>query len=92
MPEQSGNLTSLARLSQTTREVMVVKRVAVHSGELISVGYDAKLQVLEVELSNHRLYQFVRVSYEVYSALMSASNITEYFKRNIMESYLVQEV
>ena len=69
-----------------------MKRISVNSNELLSVGYDAKLQVLEVELSNKRVYQFVRVSDAVYASLMSASNITEYFNANIRESYLVQEI
>ena len=69
-----------------------MKRISVNSNELLSVGYDAKLQVLEVELSNKRVYQFVRVSDAVYASLMSASNITEYFNANFRESYLVQEI
>ena len=69
-----------------------MKRIAVNSDELLSIGYNAELQVLEVEFSNHRIYQFVRVSAAVYAALISASNITEYFKANISENYLVQEV
>lgn len=62
-----------------------MKRIAVNSGELISVGYDT-------ELSDGYVYQFVRVSAKVYAALMSAHNKYEYFKANIIESYLVQKL
>ena len=38
-----------------------MKRIAINSGELISVGYDAEIQVLEAELAD------VRVSTDVYA-------------------------
>ncbi|MBQ7220746.1 MAG: KTSC domain-containing protein [Synergistaceae bacterium] len=69
-----------------------MKRIAVNSGELLSVGYDAELQVLEAELTDGGLYQFVKVSAEVYAALMNAQNKYGYFKAFIMEQYLVRKL
>ena len=56
-----------------------MKRVSIQSGELLSVGYNAELQVLEVEFIDHSVYQLVRVSAEVYTALMNLPNQYEYF-------------
>ena len=69
-----------------------MKRVQIHNGDLVSVGYNAELQVLEVELSGHNVFQFVRVSEAVYVALMNAPQQYEYFKANIQEKYLVQKI
>ena len=43
-----------------------MKRVVVNSEELLSVGYDAELQVLEIEFSDHKIYQFISVTSDVY--------------------------
>ncbi len=43
-----------------------MKRIPIQNVELLSVGYDAELQELEIEFSGHSTYQFVEVSTEVY--------------------------
>ena len=40
-------------LSKSQQRGEDMKRIAITSGELLSVGYDAELQVLEVELNDH---------------------------------------
>ncbi len=64
-----------------------MKRTPINSGELISVGYDAEIQVLEVELSNHTVYQFTRVSAEVYASLLRADMPYAYFMSEIESVY-----
>ena len=68
------------------------KRVSIQSGELLSVGYNNELQVLEVEFIDHSVYQLVKVSAEVYAALMNAPDKYEYFIANIDTKYLGQKV
>ena len=69
-----------------------MKRTAIVAEELLSVGYDAELQVLEVELSNHDVYQFVEVSAEIYSAFMNASDLYQYFKAHIDAKFLCRKL
>ena len=67
-----------------------MKRIAVQSGDLISVAYDAELCILEVELRNGGVYQFHDVAYEVYISLMNARAKWEYYASQIQDSYFVQ--
>ena len=69
-----------------------MKRTAINSGKLLSVGYDAELQVLEVEFTDNNVYQLIHVSAEVYAALMNAPNKYEYFMANIEANYLGQKI
>ena len=47
-----------------------MKYILVQSDKLLSVGYDAELQVLEIEFSDHKIYQFISVTADVYASLM----------------------
>ena len=69
-----------------------MKRIPIQSGELISIGYDAELQILEIEFSDHDVYQFVEVSAEIYSAFMNASDLYQYFKAHIDAKFLCRKL
>ena len=69
-----------------------MKRVQIQSDKLLSIGYDAELQVLEVEFSDHTVYQLVKVSAEVYTGLMNASDKNDYFEKFIRFEYAGQRV
>ena len=69
-----------------------MKRIPIQSDKLLSVGYDAELQVLEIEFSNHDVFQFVQVSTEVYAALINAPNLYAYFKTSIDTKFLCRKV
>ena len=69
-----------------------MKRILVNSEELLSVGYDAELQVLEVEFSDKNVYQLVNVSADVYASLMNAPNQYEYFMAHIDAKFLGKKV
>ena len=69
-----------------------MKRILVNSEELLSVGYDAELQVLEVEFSDKNVYQLVNVSADVYASLMNAPNQYEYFMAHIDTKFLCRKL
>ena len=55
-----------------------------------SIGYNAELQILEIEFNNKNVYQFVSVSAEVYTALMNAQNKYNYYVAYIMNEFAGQ--
>ncbi len=69
-----------------------MKRVPIQSDKLLSVGYDAELQVLEVEFNDHNVYQFVNVTAAVYTALTNATDKYAYYVANIMYEFAGQRV
>jgi len=69
-----------------------MERKRVNSSKIRSVGYDEKSQVLEVELVNGQVYQYVKVYPEVYRRFMAAPNPTSYFDDKIAEDYTGRRV
>ena len=63
-----------------------MKRQAVESSNLASVGYDAETQTLEVEFKHGGVYQYYNVLISVYDGLMNASSHGQYFDRNIKKA------
>lgn len=64
-----------------------MERKRVNSSRLRSVGYDERQQVLEIEFSNGQVWQYGRVSPEVYRRLMAAPNPTSFYDDRIAEEY-----
>jgi hypothetical protein len=69
-----------------------MERKRVNSSKLRSVGYDEASQVLEVEMSNGQVYQYVGVYPEVYRRFMAAPNPTSFFDDKIDEEYTAKRV
>lgn len=69
-----------------------MKHLPIQSVDILSVGYDAETQVLEVALKDGSIYRFVEVSNTVYTLFMSAQDKSAYFKANIMDKYWVQKL
>ena len=69
-----------------------MQRKRVNSSSLRSVGYDDASQVLEVELANGQVYQYAKVSPEVYRRFMAAPNPTSFFDDRIAEEYTARRV
>jgi len=69
-----------------------MERKRVNSSKIRSVGYDEKSQVLEVELSNGQVYQYVKVYPEVYRRFMASPNATSFFDDKIAEDYTGRRV
>ncbi len=68
-------------------------RQSVDSSLLISVGYDAKNQVLEVEFkTNGEIWQYSALSQEEYDRMMSAPSCGSYFMRNIRGHFPEKQV
>lgn len=68
-----------------------MKRIAVNSRNVVSIGYAEAIGVLEVEFQNGSIYQFIEVSSSVYAELMQATSIGDYFASNIMDNYYCQQ-
>lgn len=64
-----------------------MKRIAIISKVLKSVGYDEATGTLEVEFKNGGLYEYVDVPPEEYLALMSAPSKGTYFGERIRDRY-----
>lgn len=60
-----------------------MRRAAVISSNLVSVGYDGSLSTLEIEFHGGRVYQYFGVPKELYEGLMAASSHGRYFDAHI---------
>ncbi len=58
-----------------------MKRVAVSSRSLRSLGYDLDEQALEVEFHNGSVYRYEQVPPEVVQALLEADSLGRYFNQ-----------
>jgi len=54
---------------------------------LRSAGYDERSQTLEVELANGELWQYTKVSPEVWRRFVSAPNPATFYDDRIAEEY-----
>ena len=64
-----------------------MQRKKVSSSQLLSIGYEAGAQTLEVELADGSIWQYARVPSEVHRRLMAAPSIVSYYRDNIEEEY-----
>ncbi len=64
-----------------------MERQSVSSSNLVSIGYDASSQTLEVEFKGGTVYQYFDVPEDEYDSLMSASSHGVYFSANIRDNY-----
>ena len=72
-----------------------MKRNFVKANTVISIGYDAEIQTLEVEFKDPKLgvYQFFKVSVSLYEFLFDGETFNEkYFAENIQEKFLCSRV
>ncbi len=67
-------------------------RKRVISSKIRSVGYDPRLQVLEIEFSNGSVYAYNGVSPEVHRRLMAAPSPGSFFDDRIAEEYSSRRV
>jgi KTSC domain-containing protein len=66
-------------------------RQRVESSAVVSVGYDRKLRVLEVEVDGGAVYQYLGVPAREYFALVSAASVGRYYNQQIKENYDFRE-
>lgn len=62
-------------------------RILVNSSNLVSVGYDAAAQTLEVEFQSGNIYKYFDVPATIYQSLMTADSKGEYFHDNILKEF-----
>ncbi len=60
-----------------------MKRTAVESSNLASVGYDEATKTLEIQFHSGGIYEYSDVDKEIYEELMSADSHGRYFIYNI---------
>ncbi|MFG7341878.1 KTSC domain-containing protein [Stutzerimonas stutzeri] len=58
-----------------------MKRVALQSSSLRSLGYDPEQQILEVQFSSGALYRYEAVPPEVVQALLEADSLGRHFNQ-----------
>jgi non-canonical purine NTP pyrophosphatase (RdgB/HAM1 family) len=56
-----------------------VQRVPVDSSDIVSIGYDAKARVLEIEFGGGRIYQYTDVPPDVHERFMRADSFGAFF-------------
>ncbi len=69
-----------------------MKRIAIISKVLKSVGYDEATGTLEVEFKNGGLYEYSNVSPEEYAALMMAPSKGTYFGEQIRDKFSFKRI
>lgn len=69
-----------------------MNRVPVKSSNILSIGYDADSQILEIEFATKRVYRYSSVPPHVYAALMRSESHGKYFLMHISSVYSHVEV
>ena len=69
-----------------------MKRQAVQSSNIHSVGYDAGDQLLEIEFHSGGIYEYYRVPPETYRSLLKADSKGKYFHRNVKSTYKYKRI
>jgi lysyl-tRNA synthetase class 2 len=64
-----------------------LKREAVQSTALASVGYSKRLHALEIEFRNGAIYRYLDVDASVYRRLMNAPSKARFYDENIRHKY-----
>lgn len=64
-----------------------MRRTAVDSTTMISVGYDSAQQILEIEFTSGVVYQYLEVPAAVFDELMRAESKGRYFNQKIRDDY-----
>ena len=69
-----------------------MEREAVSSSNLVSVGYNADSETLEVEFKNSGVYEYYNVPQFMHERLMQAGSIGAFFNAEIKNSYACSKV
>lgn len=67
-------------------------RAKVTSSNIVSIGYDAESEVLEIEFHGGAVYQYDSVPTEEYEGLMDAGSHGTYFHQHINGRYTYQKL
>lgn len=69
-----------------------MNRILVNSSQLLSAGYDALNNTLEIEFHGGEIYQYHNVPQHMYDALLNASSKSTYFNEYIKDAYRFDKV
>jgi hypothetical protein len=69
-----------------------IKRQAVESSVLASVGYDAKRRFLEIEFHSGAIYRYLEVPEEIHKGLLAAESKGRYFGASIRDKFKTERV
>lgn len=69
-----------------------MERKTVNSGGIVSIGYDAKAKLLEIEFKGGGTYQYSGVPEARYKSLMKASAVSSYFQKSIRNWYSCKRI
>jgi hypothetical protein len=69
-----------------------MNRVRVVSSNIRSVGYEADIEILEVEFTSGSIYQYFDVPESEYEGLMNTSSKGRYLNQNIKDCYRYVQV
>jgi XTP/dITP diphosphohydrolase len=64
-----------------------MQRLPVESSDIVSIGYDPKGRILEVEFREGRVYQYLEVDPDAHRLLMKADSIGQHFQAFILGHY-----
>lgn len=67
-------------------------RLLVNSSNIVSAGYDAADETLEIEFQSGNVYQYFDVPETIFQGLMTAASKGEYFHDQILKEFDFQEV
>ena len=79
-------------LRSSTERLLYMKRVALPSRMLRSVGYEVVTTTLEVELADGTVYRYFGVPERRYQSLLAATPPDEYMERHITKIYRAAKV
>jgi hypothetical protein len=71
----------------STSIISHIKREAVQSTALASVGYSKRLHALEIEFRNGAIYRYFNVDPAIYHDLMIAPSKARFYDENIRRKY-----
>lgn len=69
-----------------------MQRLPVESSDIVSIGYDPKASVLEIEFKEGRVYQYFDVAPDVHERFMRADSYGEFFFAHITKHYRYKRV
>lgn len=67
-------------------------RQQVNSSQIVSVGYNPALSVLEIEFQSGQVHQYAGVSQSIYAGMITANSPGSYFYANIKGRYRETQV
>lgn len=67
-------------------------RIIVRSSNLLTAGYDAAAQVMEIEFQNGSIYQYFEVPEQVYQGLLTAESKGQYLHDQVFNRFRFAEV